>query len=145
MGNWYDREDQNSNIEKELLAWKLAITTKCSCSRITQRKKEVCSRNVGLCGWPIALPFWDLQKRRYRQTVINRMKENLVIEEREARSFIQNKLNEGVISDEIINLKASTEKWRLIHYMTPEGQNLVFLTNDMDLLAGLVAFLYSRR
>ncbi|MEJ2741136.1 MAG: hypothetical protein P8176_01245 [Gammaproteobacteria bacterium] len=73
------------------------------------------------------------------------MKENLVIEEREARSFIQNKLNEGVISDEIIKLKASTEKWCLIHYMTPEGQNLVFLTNDMDLLAGLVAFLYSRR
>ena len=28
--------------------------------------------------------------------------------------------------------------------MTPEDQNLVFLTNDMDLSAGLLAFLYSR-
>ncbi|MEJ2755351.1 MAG: hypothetical protein P8104_05835, partial [Gammaproteobacteria bacterium] len=66
--------------------------------------------------------FWDLQKRRYRQTVITRMKENLVIEEREARPFTQNKQNEAVVSDEIIKLKASTEKWRLIHYMTPEDQ-----------------------
>lgn len=93
----------------------------------------------------VDMPFWDRQKARYRQTVITRLKDNLVIEARESNPFAQDKLNEGVISDETITLKASLEKWRLIQYKTPEGKDIAFLTNELELSPGLVAFLYLRR
>lgn len=44
-----------------------------------------------------------------------------MIEQRRDRPFAQTKINEGVISDEEVNLKASDARWRLIRYETPEG------------------------
>lgn len=93
----------------------------------------------------VDMPFWDQQKRRYRQTVITRWKDNLVIEDREDRAFQQTKINEGVIADEAVTLKASGTPWRLIGYETPDGTRMEFLTNEQDLAPGVVAFLYLRR
>lgn len=93
----------------------------------------------------VDMPFWDSQYRRLRQTVITRLKDNLIIEERKALDFDQDKINEGVLSDEEVTLKASKARWRLIQYQTPDGNNFEFLTNEMDLAPGVVAFLYLRR
>ena len=93
----------------------------------------------------VDMPFWDEQKRRYRQTVITRWKDNLVIEDREDKPFQQTKINEGVIADESLTLKASSVPWRLIRYETPDGTRMEFLTNEQDLAPGVVAFLYLRR
>lgn len=93
----------------------------------------------------VDMPFWDNQHRRLRQTVITRLKDNLVIEARKALAFDSDKLNEGVLSDEEVTLKASKARWRLIQYQTPDGNSFEFLTNEMDLAPGVVAFLYLRR
>ncbi|MDP5210906.1 transposase [Microbulbifer sp. 2205BS26-8] len=93
----------------------------------------------------VDMPFWDAQKRRYRQTVITRWKENLVIEDSTVKSFDETIINEGVYDDEEVTLKASSERWRLISYQSPEGTYFQFLTNEMDLESGVIAFLYLRR
>lgn len=93
----------------------------------------------------VDMPFWDAQKSRYRQTVITRWKDNLVIEQRKRRPLSETLINEGVQTDEEVTLKASHEPWRLIRYCSPEGNAFQFLTNDLDLAPGLVAFLYLRR
>ena len=54
-------------------------------------------------------------------------------------------VNEGVVSDECVTLNASAEPWRRITYKTPESNTLVFLTNELDLEPGIIAFLYLRR
>ena len=54
-------------------------------------------------------------------------------------------INEGVLLDEEITLNASVEPWRRITYCSPEGKTLVFLSNELDLEPGIIAFLYLRR
>ena len=89
--------------------------------------------------------FWDTQKQRYKQTMITRMKENLVITERVEQTLKPSTINEGVISDERITLKASEHPWRLIHFRTRKDETLEFVTNELDLEPGIVAFMYLRR
>lgn len=93
----------------------------------------------------IDLPFWDRQQSRYRQTVITRWKESLVVESSESLEYSPSMVNECVLSDERVQLRASRQAWRLISYRTPEGGLLRFLTNDFDLKPGMIAFMYLRR
>lgn len=93
----------------------------------------------------VDMPFWDEQNRRYKQTVVTRMKDNLVIEREIELDFKDDPVNEGVISDRSVVLKASKAPWRIVHYRTPEGHEFEFLTNDFSLSPGMVAFLYLRR
>lgn len=93
----------------------------------------------------VDMPYWDRQNKRYGQTVITRMKSNLVVTAEELLKNEATIINEGVEADKRISLKASNEDWRLICYRTPDGSLLEFLTNDFSLSPGMVAFLYLRR
>lgn len=93
----------------------------------------------------VDMPFWDAQKQRYGQTCITRLKDNLLIARRQRRTYSASLVNEGVKMDEDVTLNASTECWRLIRYRAPDGNELQFLTNELELAPGLVAFLYLRR
>lgn len=93
----------------------------------------------------VDMPFWDEQQNRSKINVITRSKVNLTIEKKTAIAIDDTKINEGVIADENVKLKASTEPWRRITYIAPNGNEYIFLTNDFTLEPGIVAFLYMRR
>ena len=93
----------------------------------------------------VNMPFWDAQKKAYGQTSITRWKDNLVIKSSVSRTVKKSAMNEGVVSDDSVALNASTQEWRCIHYKTPEGKELIFLSNELTLEPGLIAFLYLRR
>jgi hypothetical protein len=89
--------------------------------------------------------YWDQQKRKLKVTVITRMKSNLVIESIKKREIADSPLNQGVICDEELLLQSSSSVWRRVHYKTEQGTVLIFLTNEMRLEPGVIAFLYLRR
>lgn len=93
----------------------------------------------------VDMPFWDQQKKHHKQTTITRLKDNLIILSAEHQTVSRNHFNKGVDSDEKIQLKASKDTWRLIRYRDPQGNSHEFLTNEMTLEPGVVAFLYLRR
>ncbi|MDZ7923316.1 MAG: transposase [Marinagarivorans sp.] len=93
----------------------------------------------------VNMPFWDAQKKTYAQTSITRWKDNLIVKSSVARTVNLCAMNEGVVSDDSVSLNASAEEWRCIRYKTPEGKELVFLSNELTIEPGLIAFLYLRR
>jgi hypothetical protein len=90
-------------------------------------------------------PFWDRQKKKLKATVITRMKNNLVIEGTKEREVSDLFLNHNVVLDEEVILKSSSSVWRRVHFLTESGKEMIFLTNDMTLEPGVIAFLYLRR
>lgn len=93
----------------------------------------------------IDAPFWDRQKSKRRITLITRMKKNLVIEDTKALKVSDSPLNKNVVRDEEVILKSSPSVWRRVHIKTDTGKELIFLTNEMKLEPGVIAFLYLRR
>jgi hypothetical protein len=93
----------------------------------------------------IDAPFWDKKKKRLGITMITRMKSSLCVDSTEGMAVADVPANEGVVKDQRITLRSSREFWRLITYRTRRGHLVEFLTNELDLQPGLVAFLYSRR
>lgn len=93
----------------------------------------------------IDAPFWDKKKHTGRITMITRMKSNLLYDIVKALPFADEDINQGVIADQGIALNSSQKPWRLITYRTRRGAVVEFLTNELDLAPGLIAFLYSRR
>lgn len=89
--------------------------------------------------------FWDRKKATLGITMITRMKSNLRIDSTEALAVAPDPVNEGVLRDLRIMLSSSRQPWRLITYRTRRGQVVEFLTNELALQPGVVAFLYSRR
>ena len=89
--------------------------------------------------------FWDLKKAKLAITMITRMKANLRLDSTEALEVAPDPANEGVLRDLRVRLSSSRQPWRLITYRTRRGRRVEFLTNDFDLLPGVIAFLYSRR
>jgi hypothetical protein len=89
--------------------------------------------------------YWDQKKRKQGVTMITRMKKDLVIEQTKARDIKSHELNQGVYRDEEVLLKSSDSVWRLISYTTEQGRDLQFLTNEMNIEPGVIAFLYLRR
>ena len=73
------------------------------------------------------------------------MKKSLSVDSTEGLPVAQVPVNEGVVKDLRITLRSSREFWRLITYRTRRGHLVEFLTNELDLEPGLIAFLYSRR
>jgi hypothetical protein len=53
--------------------------------------------------------------------------------------------NEGILYDRTVTLQSSKGTWRLIGFCSPDGIDYEYLTNDQELLPGVVAFLYHRR
>jgi hypothetical protein len=93
----------------------------------------------------IDAPFWDTKKAKLGITMITRMKSNLRLDSSEDLGITADPVNEGVLRDLRIMLSSSPQPWRLITYRTRRGGRGEFLTNDFDLPAGVIAFLYSRR
>lgn len=89
--------------------------------------------------------YWDERKQQLKSTVVTRMKSCLVYEVKEKSAIQETIWNEHVVSEKIITLKCSKQEWRLIEWLSPEGIQYEYLTNDFTLEPGVVAFLYHRR
>lgn len=90
--------------------------------------------------------LWDTSKRKYKITVVTRMKSNLnYSQDGEERIVCDHVCNEGVLYDHPIRLDSSKLPWRLIGFRAPDGIKYEYLTNDFELEAGVIAFLYYRR
>ena len=89
--------------------------------------------------------YWDMRKRRYGVTVVTRMKENLMYTIIETVKVTSGNKKQGIKKDQLIQLNSSKEQWRLIGYKSDTGEHYQYLTNDLTLKAGVVAFLYHRR
>ena len=89
--------------------------------------------------------FWDQKKKRLGVTMITRMKKSLRIDSSEGLPVTDTPVNEGVVKDRQVTLGSSREYWRLITFRTRRGRVVEFLTNELDLEPGLIAFLYARR
>ena len=92
----------------------------------------------------IDAPFWDKKKKRLGLTMMTRTK-SLSVDSTEALPVAEVAVNEDVVKDLRITLRSSCEFSRLITFRTRRGHLVEFLTNELDLEPGLVAFLYSRR
>lgn len=89
--------------------------------------------------------FWDQRFKLYASTVITRMKSVLKYSLVKENPVAINDSNEGVLYDSSVTLQSSRGQWRLIGFRSPEGICYEYLTNDQELLPGVVAFLYHRR
>jgi hypothetical protein len=89
--------------------------------------------------------FWDAKKAKLGCTMITRWKDNLVVDHATAQPVAATPVNQGVVSDERIALRSSPADWRRITVETDAAEVVCFLTNELDLAPGVVAFLYLRR
>jgi hypothetical protein len=89
--------------------------------------------------------FWDAKKRTRGATMITRWKDNLAVDHATAQPVAATPVNQGVVSDERIALRSSSAGWRRITIETDAAEEVAFLTNELDLEPGVLAFLYLRR
>jgi len=89
--------------------------------------------------------YWDQRKASVNATVITRMKSGFTYQVLKELDIAAGPVNEGIVSDKLIQLKSSKEKWRLISFIAPDGKEYEYLSNDFALAPGLIAFLYHRR
>jgi len=89
--------------------------------------------------------YWDQRKTQVNATVITRMKTIFKYRILKELEVLASPVNEGVTSDTLIQLKSSKEEWRLIEFTSPDGNEYSYLSNDMKLTPGMIAFLYHRR
>ncbi len=93
----------------------------------------------------IDAPYWDMRKRCYNVTLITRMKANLIYTVVEKLKVTASGKKQGVKTDQLIQLDSSEQRWRLIGYKSDSGEYYEYLTNDLTLKPGVIAFLYHRR
>lgn len=89
--------------------------------------------------------YWDKRLTLFGSTVITRMKSVLNYTVSKERPLKSGQCNEGILYDREVELKCSKKAWRLIGFQHPDGKRYEYLTNDMELEPGVVAFLYLRR
>jgi len=89
--------------------------------------------------------YWDKRQQQYGSTVITRMKSMLKYIVEHERPIKPGQSNEGIVYDRQIQLNCSKQPWRLIGFQHPDGTFYEYLTNDLSLEPGVVAFLYLRR
>jgi len=89
--------------------------------------------------------YWDKRKRKFNVTSITRMKENLNYHVIKKIKVTRSNKKQGIKSDQLIQLDSSKETWRLIEYKSDTGESYQYLTNDLQLKSGIIAFLYHRR
>lgn len=89
--------------------------------------------------------YWDQRKTSVNATVITRMKSTFKYQALEQLYIAADPVNEGVVSDLLIQLKSSKDVWRLIRFIAPDGNEYEYLSNDFALTPGMIAFLYHRR
>ncbi len=93
----------------------------------------------------IQASYWDVRKSRYDATVITRLKSSFSYEVLESVTVENTAQNEGVLKDEHIQLKSSKQRWRLVTFLSPQGVEYEYLSNDFTLAPGIIAFLYYKR
>jgi hypothetical protein len=90
--------------------------------------------------------YWQERKINNGATVITRFKSTLKFTEIAPRTIAKKVCNENVVSDVEITLScANAATWRLIQWRAPSRMLMQYLTNDLHLEPGVVAFLYFRR
>jgi hypothetical protein len=89
--------------------------------------------------------YWDQRKVSANATVITRMKSTFKYYVLEVLDIAAGFVNEGVVSDQLIQLRSSKDVWRLVRFIAPNGEDYEYLTNDLALTPGMIAFLYHRR
>jgi hypothetical protein len=89
--------------------------------------------------------FWDAKKDKLQCTMITRWKDNLAVDRATAQPVAATPVNHGVVSDERIALRSSSAVWRRITVETDAAEEVGFLTHELDLEPGVLAFLYLRR
>ena len=89
--------------------------------------------------------FWDAKKQKLQCTMVTRWKDHLVVDHATERPVAPTSVNQGVVSDEHLRLRSSSAVWRRITVETDAAEEVCFLTNELDLAPGVVAFLYLRR
>jgi len=89
--------------------------------------------------------YWDQRKTSVNATVITRMKSTFKYQVLEDLNVAADFVNEGVVSDQLVQLNSSKEVWRLIKFIAPDGTEYEYLSNDLVLTPGMIAFLYHRR
>jgi len=100
--------------------------------------------------WVVDLAFvdarlWDAKKDKLQCTMITRWKDNLAVDRATAHPVAATPVNHGVVSDERIALRSSSAVWRRITVKTDAAEEVGFLTHELDLAPGVLAFLYLRR
>lgn len=96
----------------------------------------------------IAQLYWKTLKETTGSTVITRTKSTFVFDYKEFRDINPLLCNEKVVSDQLIDWgvkKGEVSRWRLITWKSPEGLLYEYITNDLDLEPGTIAFLYYKR
>lgn len=92
--------------------------------------------------------FWDRQRQLQAAgaLMITRAKDDIAPQEFQERSFDANDpVNTGVDGDHLITF-AEGQEMRLIYYADPEtGEGFQFLTTDLELRPGVIAWLYLLR
>jgi hypothetical protein len=89
--------------------------------------------------------FWDKRLSKYASTVITRLKSTLKYSVTHENPVPRTPINDGVLSDRQVQLNCSKYPWRLIGFRAPNGECYEYITNDLSMPAGVVAFLYHRR
>jgi Transposase DDE domain len=93
----------------------------------------------------IHMSFWDERKKQSDITMITRAKNNMAFTNIRSRAISATPVNEGVMQDDEVITACSKSIWRRIVYKAPNGTDYTFLTNDVSVSPGVVAFLYLRR
>jgi hypothetical protein len=89
--------------------------------------------------------YWDTRKKDVKATVISRMKSTYKYEVTRTKTVSRSTENEGVLEDIEISPNSSKHTWRLIRFKAPDSKIYEYLTNDLILEPGIIAFMYYRR
>lgn len=93
----------------------------------------------------IDIRYWDQRYDRYRSTVITRMKSLIKATPQCERELDVTAVSEGVLYDREVTLIKSKKIWRLVGFLSPDGIDYEYLTNELELAPEVIAFLYHRR
>lgn len=80
--------------------------------------------------------YWDQRKKDVQATVITRMKSSFSYQVLENLAIAADPVNDGVVSDQLIQLRSSSAVWRLIRFTAPDGKEYEYLSNDHELSPG---------
>ncbi len=92
----------------------------------------------------IHFSLWEKWKRLHGIYFISRTKDNMQLEVIGENAVPAEPINNGVISDHLVRTSQHTAV-RRVSYRAPAGQTYEFITTELTLAPGLIAWLYLRR
>lgn len=131
----------NTDIDTSSISEIRFVKERWDSADLTARKNSLWVVDRGF----IDATYWDLRKSKHNVTSITRMKSNLNYTIWTTSKITSSNKKQGIKKDQLIQLDSSTQQWRLIEYKSDTGETYEYLTNDLTLASGIVAFLYHRR